>query len=200
MNPEQHRDTGVVNIVVTGIGGQGVVSATDVIASVALHAGFDVKKSDVHGMAQRGGAVMSFVRYGGKVYSPIIEQGTADVLIALEELEALRGAALLKDNGIVILSDFHTPPPDVALGFKPYPGHIQEQLMEMKPGITCRRAGVNEMLSRYPGYSINMFLLGLFARFQPSEKMVWLDAMNEKFKKPELAIKSFLYGYTKEME
>ncbi len=199
MHAGKDLDTGVMNTVVTGVGGQGVVSASDIIAAVALRAGLDVKKSDVHGMAQRGGAVTSFVRYGATVYSPIIEQGTADVLIALEELEALRGAALLKDDGTVILSDFHTPPPDVALGFKPYPEHIREQLLAIKPGATCHHAGVYEMLRRYPGSSINMFLLGLYARFQPFEKMIWLDAMTEKFKKPEMAIKSFLYGYTKEM-
>ncbi len=189
-----------VNTVVTGVGGQGVVSATDIISIVALTAGYDVKKSDVHGMAQRGGAVTSFVRYGEKVYSPIIEQGTADFLIALEEMEALRGINFLKENGTVILSDFHTPPPDVALGFKRYPGHIQEVLRKMKPAVKCYRPGVVSMLEEHPGYSINVFLLGIYARFQSYEKMVWLEAIRQRFKRPDKAIESFLYGYEKQVK
>ncbi len=188
----------LISTVVTGVGGQGVVSATDIIASVALNAGLDVKKSDVHGMAQRGGAVTSFVRYGGRIYSPIIEQDTADFLIALEELEALRGIGFVKDKGVVILSDFHTPPPDVALGFKEYPKHIQDQLMKIKPGIRCYKADVNTMLKQHPGYSINMFLLGLYARFQSYEEVLWCAAIKERFKKSEKAMESFLYGYEKE--
>ncbi len=184
--------------VVTGVGGQGVVSATDIISIVALKAGYEVKKSDVHGMAQRGGAVTSFVRYGNKVYSPIIEQGTADYLIALEEMEALRGIVFLKDNGTVILSDFHTPPPDVALGYKKYPEHIQEQLKAIKPAVKCYRAGVIDVLKQHPTYSINMFLLGIYAYFQSYEKMLWLEAIRQRFKRSDRAIESFLYGYEKQ--
>ena len=184
-----------VNTVVTGVGGQGVVSATDIISIAALKSGFDVKKSDVHGMAQRGGAVMSFVRYGEKIYSPIIEQGTADFLIALEEMEALRGIVFLRDNGTVILSDYHTPPPDVALGFQRYPGHIEETLRKMKPGVHCYRTGIVPLLEEHPDYSVNMFLLGIYARFQSYEKMLWLEAIRQRFKKPDSAIKSFLHGF-----
>jgi indolepyruvate ferredoxin oxidoreductase beta subunit len=190
----------LINTVITGVGGQGVVSATDIISIVAVNAGYDVKKSDVHGMAQRGGAVTSFVRYGEKVYSPIIEQGTADYLIALEEMEALRGVSFLKDNGIVILSNYHTPPPDVALGYKSYPEHIQDELKRIKPAIKYYRADVANMLKQNPDYSINMFLLGLYAYFQSYEKILWLEAIGQRFKKPDKAIESFLYGYEKHIK
>ncbi len=184
----------LISTVVTGVGGQGIVSATDIIAAVALNAGLDVKKSDVHGMAQRGGAVVSFVRYGDRVFSPIIERGTADYLIALEELEALRGIAYLKDTGTVILSNLHSPPPEVALGYKSYPEHIDEQLVKIKPGIHCSKADVKGMLKQHPAYSINMFLLGIYAGFQSFEKMLWLDAIKNRFQKPGNATESFLYG------
>lgn len=184
-----------VSTIVTGIGGQGVVSATDIIAGVALASGLDVKKSDVHGMAQRGGAVVSFVRYGDKVFSPIIGRGTADFLIALEELEALRGIAYLRDTGTVILSNLHSPPPEVALGYKEYPEHIDEQILKIKPGITCRRADAQGMLRQHPAYSVNMYLLGIYAGFQPYEKTLWLETIKQRFKKYGKAVESFLYGY-----
>ncbi len=190
----------MVNIVVTGVGGQGVVSATDIISIVALKAGYDVKKSDVHGMAQRGGAVTSFVRYGDKVYSPIIEQGTADYLISLEEMEALRGIGFLKDNGMVILSNYHMPPPDVALGYKSYPERIQDELKRIKPAVKFYGADVVTMMKQNPDYSINMFLLGIYAYFQSYEKMLWLEAIRQRFKRPDRAIESFLYGYEKHIK
>lgn len=185
----------VINIVVTGVGGQGVVSATDIIALFALNAGYDVKKSDVHGMAQRGGAVISFVRYGEKVYSPIVEEGYADYIIALEEMEALRGVRFLKKNGIIILSNFHTPPPDVALGYKEYPAHIIDDIKQSKPSAKCYLTDVKNMLKQYPQYSVNMYLLGIYARDQSYEQSLWIEAIKERFKKPENAIESFLYGY-----
>ncbi|MCL4558443.1 MAG: 2-oxoacid:acceptor oxidoreductase family protein [Deltaproteobacteria bacterium] len=190
-------DRMVTSTVVTGVGGQGVVSAADVVASVAFDAGLDVKKSDIHGMAQRGGTVVSFVRCGEKIYSPIVEQGTADFLIALEELEALRGIGFLKDRGVVILPNFRIPPPEVALGYRAYPGNIEGRLLEIRPGIECHEADVKGMLKQHPGYSINMFSLGIYARFLPYEKAVWLDAIRQRFKKHDTAIDSFLYGYAR---
>ncbi|MGB9736012.1 MAG: 2-oxoacid:acceptor oxidoreductase family protein [bacterium] len=185
----------VISIVVTGVGGQGVVSATDIISIFALNAGYDVKKSDVHGMAQRGGAVISFVRYGEKVYSPIVEQGTADYVIALEELEALRGLRYLKKNGVVILSNFHTPPPDVALGFKEYPVNIQQSIKDVKPDAKLYLVDSTNMLKQYPTYSVNMHMLGIYACLQSYEKGLWIDAIKQRFKRPDKAIESFLYGY-----
>jgi len=185
----------IINIVVTGVGGQGVVSATDIISMFALSAGYDVKKSDVHGMAQRGGAVVSFVRYGEKIYSPVVEEGHADYLIALEEMEVLRGIRFLKDDGIIILSNFHTPPPDVALGYKEYPVNIIEDIKKNKPYSKCYLADVENMLKQYPQYSINMYLLGIFARALSYEQALWINAIKQRFKKPDNAIESFLYGY-----
>lgn len=184
-----------INIVVTGVGGQGVVSATDVISLFALKAGYDVKKSDVHGMAQRGGAVISFVRYGERIYSPIVEQNTADYIIALEELEAIREINFLKSNGIIIVSNFHTPPPEVALGFKEYPINIVESIKGIKPNVRAYFADAISMLKKYPMYSVNMYMLGIYACLQSYEKTLWMDAIKERFKNPDNAIKSFLYGY-----
>ncbi|MCL4477901.1 MAG: 2-oxoacid:acceptor oxidoreductase family protein [Deltaproteobacteria bacterium] len=185
----------VISTIVTGVGGQGVVSTSDVIANMAYLNGFDVKKSDVHGMAQRGGAVISTVRFGEKVFSPIIDFDTADSLIALEELEGLRGVNYLKDNGILILSNYHMPTPDITLGYTSYPDDIKERIREIKPHILVYDIDVQGMLKRHPSYRDNMFLLGIYAKLLKYEKSLWLSAIEQRFKNPDNPANSFLYGY-----
>ncbi|MBC7189827.1 2-oxoacid:acceptor oxidoreductase family protein, partial [Candidatus Aerophobetes bacterium] len=89
----------IFNLVIVGVGGQGIILTSDILACVALEEGFDVKKSEVHGMAQRGGSVISEVRFGKKIYSPLIKKGTADIMLALEKLEALRFLDYLREGG-----------------------------------------------------------------------------------------------------
>jgi indolepyruvate ferredoxin oxidoreductase beta subunit len=115
----------IKNILLVGVGGQGVILASEIICTAAHHAGLDVKKSEVHGMSQRGGVVTSHVRYGDKVYSPLIESGQADVILAFEAAEALRWCHELKSEGILFASPYKLVPPSANRKFK-YPDNALE--------------------------------------------------------------------------
>jgi len=118
----------VTNILVAGVGGQGVILASDVMADAFLEAGFDVKKSEVHGMAQRGGAVSSHVRFGKKVYSPIIQMGEVDYLVMMEKLESLRWLAYCNPSTVIVMDDIEINPPLVNIGELEYPQDIEPTL------------------------------------------------------------------------
>ena len=109
-----------------GVGGQGIILASDILAESLMEAGFDVKKSEVHGMAQRGGSVTSHIRFGKKVYSPLIARRQVDILYCLEMLEALRSVDFLKPDSLIILNDYRLNPPSVSLGVEEYPEGIYE--------------------------------------------------------------------------
>ena len=113
-----------MNIMVVGVGGQGTLLTSRIIGKTALAAGYDVKLSEVHGMAQRGGSVVTFVRYGKKVYEPVVEEGEVDVLISFERLEAKRYAHYLKKDGIIVVNDERIDPMTVVIGAKSYPENI----------------------------------------------------------------------------
>src|SRR6056297_1460547 len=118
----------ITNITIVGVGGQGVLLASEIISLAALKDGYDVKKSEVHGMAQRGGSVVTNVRFGDKIYSPIIADGEADILLAFEKLEALRWLSYLKEDGKVISSTQRIDPIPVGLGKEEYPEDIIEKI------------------------------------------------------------------------
>ena len=120
--------THVINILVAGVGGQGVILVSDVMADTFLAAGYDVKKSEVHGMAQRGGAVSSHVRYGKKVYSPIIKMGEADFLFITEKMETLRWLNYCKPSTAIVMDDIAINPPIVNIGEMEYPRDIEQTL------------------------------------------------------------------------
>jgi indolepyruvate ferredoxin oxidoreductase beta subunit len=112
----------VMNFFLTGVGGQGTLLASNVLAQVGLRAGFDVKKAEVHGMAQRGGSVSSQIRWGEKIYSPLIGKGEVDFLVAFEKLEALRYVGMLRPGGTVLVGEMSIPPLSVSSGDDVYPG------------------------------------------------------------------------------
>ena len=118
----------VTNIMVAGVGGQGVILVSDVMADTFLAAGCDVKKSEVHGMAQRGGAVSSHIRYGKKVYSPIITLGEADYLLMTEKMETLRWLNYSNKSTVIVMDDIEINPPTVNIGEMEYPQDIEETL------------------------------------------------------------------------
>ncbi len=120
----------ITNIILTGVGGQGILMASEIISEAAVQAGYDVKKSEVHGMAQRGGSVNSHVRFGEKVYSPLVIKGDCDLLLAFEKLEALRMADFVKDEGNIIVNDQRINPSTVISGVATYPENIEEILNE----------------------------------------------------------------------
>ncbi len=116
------------SILLAGVGGQGTILMSKVFTAGLVHAGYDVKMSEVHGMAQRGGSVSTQVRYGEKVYSPIIGRGRADVLVAFEKMEAVRYSEFLKPTGTVVINDAEIMPLPVASGMAGYPGNVLEAM------------------------------------------------------------------------
>ena len=116
------------NIMIVGVGGQGTLLTSRILGGITVDAGYDVKLSEVHGMAQRGGSVVTFVRYGDKVAEPIVEEGQADILIAFERLEALRYAHFLKPDGVLVINDQRIDPITVVTGVAAYPDNIIEKL------------------------------------------------------------------------
>ena len=116
------------NIMITGVGGQGTLLTSRILGNMALSSGCDVKLSEVHGMAQRGGSVVTFVRFGDKVMEPIVEEGCADLLISFERLEALRYVHFLKSDGVVIVNDQRIDPMPVVTGVAEYPENIIENM------------------------------------------------------------------------
>jgi len=116
------------NIIISGVGGQGILTASEILALCAMEEGLDVKKSEVHGMSQRGGSVVSFVKFGEKVYSPLIEKGSGDVILAFEKAEALRWRGYLKkEGGVVIMNTLGIYPTTVSLGLDTYPENIEDE-------------------------------------------------------------------------
>jgi indolepyruvate ferredoxin oxidoreductase beta subunit len=116
------------NIMIVGVGGQGTLLASRVIGNAALASGLDIKVSEVHGMSQRGGSVVTYVRFGKKVFSPLIEKGAADIIICFEQLEALRWAEHLKPHGTIIVNEQIINPMPVILGAEKYPQDIIKTL------------------------------------------------------------------------
>ena len=125
----------VKNIMIVGVGGQGTLLTSRILGKLATEAGYDVKLSEVHGMAQRGGSVVTFVRYGEQVAEPIVEEGQADVLIAFERLEALRYLHFLKKDGVAIVNDWRIDPITVVTGGASYPEGILDTVKKARPTI-----------------------------------------------------------------
>ncbi|HHV16240.1 MAG TPA: indolepyruvate oxidoreductase subunit beta [Gelria sp.] len=121
----------VMNILIVGVGGQGTLLTSRILAQVAVDLGYDVKVSEIHGMAQRGGSVVSQVRYGEKIYSPIISKGGADIILAFEKLEAARWLDYLKPDGMVIINDDRVDPLPVMSGKVKYPDDIDQRIAQM---------------------------------------------------------------------
>jgi len=123
-------DNSVTSILLVGVGGQGIIRASDILSVALMNAGYDVKKSEVHGMAQRGGCVSSHVRFGKKVYSPLSKKGDVDILISFEKMETLRYLDYPKKDGTVIINNEEIYPPAVNLGEAPYPADVDEYVKQ----------------------------------------------------------------------
>jgi indolepyruvate ferredoxin oxidoreductase beta subunit len=123
------------SVVLCGVGGQGILLASEIIAQAAMNAGFDVKTNEVHGMAQRGGSVIAQIRYGSKVYSPLVAQGTAHVLCSLEQSEALRYADYLMPGGLCVVNAQQITPVTVSMGASKYPENVEQKLRDQFPKL-----------------------------------------------------------------
>lgn len=118
----------ITNVLLVGVGGQGILLASEILSEAAMLAGFDVKKSEIHGMSQRGGSVVSHVRYGTEVYSPIVPEGEGDILFGFELMETARSLPLLKPGGTVVANDLQISPPSVLMGQELYPAGLAERI------------------------------------------------------------------------
>lgn len=170
------------DILIVGVGGQGVLLASEIISEVAMAAGLDVKKSEVHGMSQRGGVVSSHVKIAPKVYSPVIHKGLADVLISFEQAEALRAADWLKKGGLAVVSRTRLVPAIVTSSKEySYPDdpigelhRIVERTIPVDADNIARELGDPRL--------VNTILLGVLSNYLPFDKQQWIDAIKKRVK------------------
>lgn len=183
------------NIMIVGVGGQGTLLTSRILGDITVTAGYDVKLSEVHGMAQRGGSVVTFVRYGKKVAEPIIEEGQADVLIAFEMLEALRYAHFLKKDGVIIVNEQRIDPITVVTGAAQYPENIIDNLE--KEYNVYKVNAMEEALKLGNSRVFNIIVLGVAAKHMDFSKEAWLEAIEKTVppKTVEINKKAFLLGY-----
>lgn len=186
---------GVKNIMIVGVGGQGTLLTSRILGNLAIHAGFDVKLSEVHGMAQRGGSVVTFVRYGEEVAEPIVEEGCADVLIAFEKLEALRYLHFLKEDGVVIVNDWRIDPITVVTGAAEYPEGILETLGAARKTVVVE--ATKKAVEMGVPKAFNVVVLGSAARYMGFEKEDWLHVIEATVppKTVEVNQRAFEAGY-----
>lgn len=169
-------DNIITNILMAGVGGQGTLLASEILSEVLMQSGFDVKKAEVHGMAQRGGSVVSHVRFGKKVYSPIIPEGQADVLFGFELLETYRYLPLVKKTGAVVVNNLRIAPPSVLLGKSEYPQDIARKLTDRIDNV---RIVDGLELAEQAGNSraINTVLLGALSNTLGPAHEQWIAAI-----------------------
>lgn len=184
------------NIMIVGVGGQGTLLTSRILGALTIHAGYDVKLSEVHGMAQRGGSVVTFVRYGDKVNEPIVEEGQADVLIAFERLEALRYAHFLKKGGAIVVNDQRIDPMPVVIGAAKYPENILEDLE--KEHRVFKVNAIEEAKKLGNSKVFNVIVLGIAAQHMDFSKEDWLTVIENTVPKKTIEInkKAFEVGYT----
>ncbi|MCC8042942.1 MAG: indolepyruvate oxidoreductase subunit beta [Oscillospiraceae bacterium] len=165
-------------IVIVGVGGQGTLLASRVIGSALISQGYDVKVSEVHGMSQRGGSVVTYIKYGDKVYSPIVEKGQADVVLSFEVLEAARALPFLKKGGKLITNTQQIEPMPVITGNASYPADIVKQIKDMGVDITAVDA---LSLAQEAGTSkaVNIVLIGLLSHVLDFGDEVWNKALED---------------------
>lgn len=184
------------NIMIVGVGGQGTLLASKLIGSVLVNAGHDVKVSEVHGMSQRGGSVVTYVRYGKSVASPIVEAAEADIILAFELLEAARYLPYLKKGGIILVNEHQTEPMPVITGAAKYPEGLLEKLRAQPVElISCEALELAEKAGS--SKAVNVVLIGLLAKQMEIPREKWEKAIEEtvpaKFK--EMNLKAFELGY-----
>lgn len=187
------------NVTLVGVGGQGTLLTSDLLAKTAARAGRDVKKSEIHGMAQRGGSVVSEVRFGENVASPIIQSGRTDILVSFDKLEALRWAHLVGEGGKAVVADTYLVPVTVSSGQQKEVDDLDEKLAASLPGaiiVDAARIAREEVGNER---TMNMVLAGALSTLTPFSADDWKDTMRESFtgakaKLLDLNIKAFELG------
>jgi len=183
------------NIMIVGVGGQGTLLASRILGNTVINEGYDVKVSEVHGMSQRGGSVVTYVKYGEEVFSPIIDRGEADIILAFELLEAYRALPYLKDGGKIIVNGQQMDPMPVITGAAKYPENIAEKIAE-KADIKVLDALT---LAKEAGNikAVNVVLIGVMAKSTDIPYEKWIETIKttvpEKFL--DVNLKAFDLGY-----
>lgn len=183
------------NIMIVGVGGQGTLLTSRILGGITVEAGYDVKLSEVHGMAQRGGSVVTYVRYGEKVAEPIVEEGQADVLIAFERLEALRYAHFLKKDGVIIVNDQRIDPMPAVTGVAKYPDGIIEELSKKYRVVSVD--AMDEAIKMGNSRVFNVIILGIAAKNMDFPKEQWIEVIKKTVpaKTIDINVAAFEKGY-----
>lgn len=185
-----------MNIMIVGVGGQGTLLASRILGKVAIKEGYDVKVSEVHGMSQRGGSVVTYIKYGEKVYSPIIDRGEADLILAFEMLEAYRALPYVKKDGKILANNQRMNPMPVITGEMDYPENIEEKIKEK----THLKVIDALPLAKEAGTikAVNVVLIGFLAKSMEVKKEVWIEAIKETVPEKflEMNLKAFEAGYS----
>jgi len=185
----------ITNILLVGVGGQGILLASEILSETFMLAGFDVKKSEIHGMSQRGGSVVSHVRYGREVYSPIVPEGEGDILFGFELLETCRYLSLLKKGATVIANDLCIPPPSVLSGKEAYPKGLTEKIGSLFSDFLLVD-GLKLATEAGNPRAANTALLGAVSKRLDIPEEFWMEAMGKMVppKAIEVNRKAFLAG------
>jgi indolepyruvate ferredoxin oxidoreductase beta subunit len=185
----------ITNILLVGVGGQGILLASEILSEAAMLAGFDVKKSEIHGMSQRGGSVVSHVRYGSEVFSPIVPEGEGDILFGFELMETCRSLPLIKPGGTVVANDLQIAPPSVLMGQEPYPADLVLRIQDHFPDFLLLDG---QKIARDLGNvrAANTVLLGAVSRRLAIAEEFWLVALEKMVPPKALDVnkKAFLIG------
>jgi indolepyruvate ferredoxin oxidoreductase, beta subunit len=185
----------IVSVVLAGVGGQGILLASEIIAQAAMNAGFDVKTNEVHGMAQRGGSVIGQIRYGKEVFSPLVAKGTAQVFCSLEQVEALRYADYLAQGGLAVVNAQQITPVTVSMGAAKYPDQVEQKLRDQFGRLIYFDAS-KKAIELGNIRSANVVLLGALSTGLDLPAEAWHKAIMTCVKKQyqELNLKAFEEG------
>ncbi len=185
-----------MNILLVGVGGQGTILASKVLTEVAMDSGLEVKMSEIHGMAQRGGSVVTQIKIGKEIFSPLIEKGEADIIVAFEQLEALRWLEYLKPQGAMVINTQIIEPVPVIMGKAQYPQEIVEKIKDKVERVIAIDALKCAVECGNPKVS-NVVMIGVLAKKMDFPQEVWLKSLEKKVPAAylETNLKAFAKGY-----
>lgn len=177
----------ITNILLVGVGGQGTLLASEILTEVFMRAGYDVKKSEIHGMSQRGGSVVSHVRYGREVFSPVIPEGEVDILFGFELMETYRNLPLLRSGATVVANNYRIPSPSILLGQENYPEGLEEKIRGLFPDFMLVD-GLKIATEAGNPRAANTVLLGAVSQRIDIDEPYWLAAIEKMVPKKALEI------------
>ncbi len=184
-----------MNVMIVGVGGQGTLLASRILGNMVIELGYDVKVSEVHGMSQRGGSVVTYVKYGDAIYSPIIDKGEADIILAFEMLEAYRALPYLKKEGKIIANTQQINPMPVITGAAAYPADIDKKLSSV---VSCEFVDALSLAKQAGNIkAVNVVLIGVFAKKSGIDYDKWIEVIKKTVpaKLLDINLKAFELGY-----